>query len=245
MKKVVSSLMFVLTFGVALSAAVTLTITFQSPEVECTVDGANVSVAYTVGSSNASPTTVVETLTDSNGATKKTRSYVISDESVAGGWIMGGRTKTYDATFQAAGLADGDYSLEVCVTQPGSGGNPEKKVCQSQPITVNCVEALVNPCANTAPFGEVTANTRIRVTAAAQIQFKGDFGPVAFVEITDASGFYKSASVPQSGDSCNYHANWKFNTGDGADIYGNNGPGVYTVKVTGNAKTLEFSVTLN
>ena len=245
MKKVASSFVFVLAVGVALSAAVTLTVVFQSPEVECTVDGANVSVAYTVGSSNASPTTIVETLTDSNGATKKTTSYVISDESAAGGWIIGGRTKSYDATFQAAGLADGDYSLEVCATQPGSGGNPDKKVCQSQPVTINCGEALVNPCANTAPFGEVVGNTRIRATATAQIQFKGNFGPWALVEISDASGFYTSAYVQQSGDSCNYHANWKFTTADGADIYGNNGPGVYTVKVTGNAKTLEFSVTLN
>jgi hypothetical protein len=51
--------------------------------------------------------------------------------------------------------------------------------------------------------------------------------------------------VVRAGDSCNYHANWKFTNDSGADIYGNNGDGVYTVTVTGNNQTpLEFSVTL-
>lgn len=245
MKKVVFSLVFVLTVGVALSAAVTLTLAFQSPEVECAPGGANVSVDYTIGSTAASPTTVVETLTDANGVTKKTNQYIISGSNVAGGWIVGGRTKTFDATFQAAGLADGEYSLEVCVTQAGSDGNPDKQICQTTPITVNCWEAAVNPCANTAPFGEVVGNTRINPNATAQIQFQGDFGPGAMVEITDASGFYRSAYIERNGDSCTYHANWKFTTDSGADFYGNNGAGVYTVKVTGNGKTLEFSVTLS
>lgn len=54
-----------------------------------------------------------------------------------------------------------------------------------------------------------------------------------------------SADISRNGDSCTYHANWKFTTESGADIYGNNGPGVYTLTITGNGKTLQFSTTLN
>ena len=82
-------------------------------------------------------------------------------------------------------------------------------------------------------------------TSNAQIQFEGDFGPTAHLEITDSNGaFVGAADIKRNGDSCNYHANWKFTNGSGADIYGNNGPGVYALKVTGNGKTLDISTTL-
>jgi hypothetical protein len=44
-------------------------------------------------------------------------------------------------------------------------------------------------------------NDKISVNAAAQIQFRGNFGPTSFVEITDANGFYRSAAVGRAGDS--------------------------------------------
>jgi hypothetical protein len=246
MRKPAVALALVMVGGIAAWAAVTLTIAFGSPNVDCTINGATVTLDYTIGSTDASPSAVVETLRDSSNVTKKANSYNIAGSNVPGGWIVAGRIKTFDATFQATGLADGDYSLEVCVTQAGSGGNADKKVCQTKTITVNCGQVVVNPCANTAPFGEVLGNKHISDNSTAQIQFEGDFGPTAHLEITDANGAYVgSADINRNGDSCTYHANWKFTNGSGADIYGNFGPGVYTLKVTGNGKTLEFSTTLN
>ena len=246
MRKRAVALALVVMGGITAWAAVTLTIGFDSPNVECTIDGATVSVQYTIGSTDAAPSTVFETLRDSSNVTKKTNSYNISGSNVAGCWIVAGRVKTYDATFQATGLADGDYLLEVCVTQAGSGGNAAKQLCQTKAITVNCGEVLANACANTAPLGEVLGNKHISDNSTAQIQFEGDFGSIAHLEITDSDGAYVgSADISRNGDSCTYHANWKFTNGNGADIYGNHGPGVYTLKVTGNGKTLEFSTTLN
>ena len=129
-------------------------------------------------------------------------------------------------------------------TQPGSGGNPDKTVCNSETIVVNCAEIISNPCASAAPFGEVVGNNKITDHSTAQINFEGDFGYVAHVEISNANGFFRSADVNRNGESCNYHANWKFTNEAGADMFGNDGPGVYAVKVTGNGNTLEFSVTL-
>jgi hypothetical protein len=141
-------------------------------------------------------------------------------------------------------LHDGDYTLDVCATQAGSGGNSDKTVCKTQAIVVACAQADVNPCASEAPFGEVVGNTQIKPHATAQIQFRGNFGSSAWVEIR-AEGFYRSASIGRNGESCTYHANWKFNNESGADFIGNAGAGVYTVKVSGNANTLEFPVTLS
>ena len=246
MKKAAIVLTLVMGGTIGAWAAVSLTIAFGAPEVQCADGGANVTVDYTVSSTDAAPSTVVETLRDSSNVVKKTNSYNIVGTNVAGGWTVGGRTKTHDSTFQTIALADGDYTLEVCVIQAGAGGNPDKKVCQSVPVTVHCQEAIVNPCANTAPFGEVTGNTHISATATAQILFSGDFGPSAYVVIKDSDGIEVGhALVNRSGDSCNYHANWKFMTGSGADIYGNHGEGNYNVVVDGNFKHLEFSVILN
>ncbi len=246
MRKPAIALALVVIGAITALAAVTLTITFGDPNIECTIDGANLSVDYTIGSTDASSSTVVETLRDSSNVTKKANSYNISGSNVPGGWVVAGRIKTKDATFQATGLADGDYSFEVCITQAGSGGNASKQLCQTKTITVNCGEAVVNPCANTAPFGEVLGNRHIGDTSTAQIQFEGDFGAIAHLEISDSDGAYVgSADINRNGESCTYHANWKFTNGSGADIFGNHGTGVYTLKVTGNGKTLEFSTTLN
>ena len=188
---------------------------------------------------------MTETLTDGSNVTVATRAYTILSGNVAGGWTFAGRTKTHDGLFQNGGLVDGTYSLQVCVSQAGSGGNENKTVCKTESIIVACAAQIVNPCASTTLHGEVVGNDKISVNAAAQMQFRGDFGPNAFVEISGPNSFYRSASVARSGDSCEYHANWKFTNSSGADFYGNNGAGVYAVKVSGNTNTLEFSVTLS
>jgi hypothetical protein len=244
MKQVVLGLLAVAGGVLTLSAAGTeLSIALGEPTVICP-DG-NVSVSYTIATTAASAAAVTEILTDSTNTTVAERSYDILAGNVPGGWTFAGRTKTYDAVFQANGLNDGTYSLQICATQAGSGGNADKTVCTTQAIVVACGEEIVNPCASAAPFGEVVGNNKISRDAAAQIQFRGNFGPTATMEITNANGFYRSASVAKAGDSCNYHANWKFTTPNGSDVFGNDGAGVYTVTVSGNTQPLlQFSVTL-
>lgn len=246
MKKVVLVLAIVVGAAAATWAqgqGTALSIAFDSPSVACP-DG-NVTVDYTISTTAASAATVEVTLSGPAGFTPISGSYAILSGNVPGGWINAGRLKTFDGSFQASGLDDGTYSLQVCATQAGSGGNPDKTICRSQSIIVNCLEAEVNPCATVTPFGEVTHNTQISSSATAQIQFSGNFGVSANVEITGPNDFSTAGSVGRNGDSCNYHANWKFNNPSGADFFGNGGAGVYTVRVTGNGLALEFPVTLN
>jgi hypothetical protein len=237
MKKAAAVLAIVLAAGPAAWAAGTvLSLSFAEPIVTCP-DG-NVSAGYTISTTAAAGATVTETLTNASNVTVASKAYTILPGNVPGGWTFAGRTKAYDGVFEYSGLADGTYSLQVCVTQAGSNGNENKFVCSTETIIVACAAQVVNPCASTGPHGEVVGNDRIGVNAAAQIQFRGDFGPTAFVEITGPNSFYRSASITRNGDSCEYHANWKFTNDNGADFYGNNGEG-------GNNKTLEFSVTLS
>jgi hypothetical protein len=59
---------------------------------------------------------------------------------------------------------------------------------------------------------------------AAETEFRGDFGPSALVTVA-GNGFSDSASINQNGSSCTYHANWTFQNANGADLFGDNGPG--------------------
>ena len=242
MKKAIIASAIVISAGVVAFAAgpgTMLTVVFGTPEVACPGDA---TIEYTVTSTSGQAASVVETLT---GSTSLANAYTIKSGNVADGWTIAGRTKTFDHVFHAANLPDGDYTLQVCVTEAGSNGNPGKTVCESQVFTVNCADLVINPCANTAPFGEVLGNTHISHTSAVQIQFAGDFGDYAFIEITGDNNFYASTWVNRNGDSCNYHVNWKFTNPSGADLYGTPQPGVYTAKVTGNNKTLQFPISLN
>ena len=247
MKKAALAIAIALAVGaVTWAAGTALGITFGTPKVDCP-DG-SVTVDYTISTTAADGASVTAKLTDANNVTVGTpNTYSIPAGNVVGGWTFAGRTKTYDGTFQTSGLSDGDYLLQVCVTQAGSVGNPSKTICQTQPIHIACGEQIVNPCASVSPFGEVQGNKNLSDHSTVQIQFEGNFGSSAHVEITDSDGgFVGSANIDRAGESCNYHANWKFTTGDGADIYGNHGPGVYTITITGiNNETYEFAVTLN
>ena len=243
MKKVAIVVGVVLSAAAVGAAGTELSLSFGEPVVSC--PAGDVRVDYTVTSTGAaSAASVTETLTQGQ-TTIQTSNYLVAAGNVndGGGWTFAGRYKTRDGVFQASGLANGSYSLEVCTTQAGSNGNPSKTVCKTLEVVVNCAE-VSNPCASASPIGEVVGNDKIRPFATAQINFRGNFGDTAFVEILDANGFYRSATVGRNGDSCNYHANWKFTTESGSDLYGNNGPGVYTVKVSGNGNTLEFAASL-
>jgi hypothetical protein len=248
MKKAAIALMIVLGAGFAVlaAAATMLTITILSTNVECP-DG-NVTVEYTISSTSGQNAAVTETLTDdATKSTKASRSYnIVAGNNPGVGWTVGGKTKTHDDVFQTTGLLDGDYSLQICVVEAGTNGNPAKTVCQTAPIRVACAEQTVNPCASASPKGEVVGNDRITDHSTAEITFEGNFGQVASLEIKGPDNFYRSFTIPRKGDSCQYHANWKFTTGSGSDVYGNNGPGVYTVTVNGNnSDPLEFSFKLN
>jgi hypothetical protein len=227
-----------------LGAAATLSIAFGAPVVSCALDGGAVSAAYTITASSAGAAVIIETLKDSGGNTVTSKSHTVAAGNVTdgGGWTFAGRTKLYDGTFTTSGLADGEYSLEVCATQAGSQGNPDKSACITEAILVDCLQFAETAC-SAGPFGEVVGNKRIRVAATAQINFRGDFGSEPTVTITGPN-FSETATIRQDGNSCNYHGNWKFTNGQGADIYGNGGPGVYTVLVSGNGKTLTFDVSL-
>jgi hypothetical protein len=241
MKKTTIALTIVLAAGAAAFAAghTILTVVFGTPAIVCPGEA---TVEYTASSTSGQQATVVESLT---GPTAKSSTYVINAGNSAGGWTVAGRTKTFDGVFHATGLADGDYSLQVCVTEAGSNGNPAKTVCETRAFTVNCADAVVNACANVAPFGEVVGNKHIETSSGVQINFDGDFGDYATIEIT-SDNFYASATVNRNGDSCNYHVSWKFTNENGGDIYTTDpAAGVYSAKVTGNGKTLEFPITLN
>jgi hypothetical protein len=227
----------ILVFGaIAAYAAITLSVTFESPTVTCTSNGASVSVGYTTSASDAASTTITETLTNSNNAVLKTNSYVIDGTTYA--WTIGGRLKTFDGTFTDTGLADGTYSLQVCADQKGSNGNPDKQTCSTQSITVACNTTSACPSTINGFFGEVDGNPSIghgNGSGALQIQVSGDFGGSIRIEITGPNSFDRTFTVAENGTSCIYHANWQFTTGtgSGADVSGNGGPGVYSIYVWG------------
>lgn len=76
------------------------------------------SVDYTVGSTDASPSAVVETLRDSSNVTKKTHSYNIIGSNVAAGWInRNGDSCNYHANWKftnGSGADITDLSLSPC-----------------------------------------------------------------------------------------------------------------------------------
>jgi hypothetical protein len=249
MKNVALALTVVLSAATGASAqgnsqGTALSVEFDTVRVSC--PAGDVSVNYTISTTAVNAAAVTTTFSGPAGFTSVVDSFgIAAGIAPAGGWTGSGRTKTYDGTVGVNGLADGSYSLEVCATQAGSNGNPSKTVCRTRTLEVNCADAGWNPCANEQFFGEVVGNTQIRENATAQVQFRGNFGEVALLEISTPDGFYRTASIGRNGNSCNYHANWKFMNESGADISGNAGPGVYTLKVSGDGRAREFSVTLS
>jgi hypothetical protein len=226
------------------AAGTTMTLTFGTPAVTCTSNGGSVTATYTVATTAGDGASVTETLT-LNGNEVASHAFTIASGNIlnGGGWTFAGRTKTYDGTFSASGLANGSYILEVCAVQNGANGNPGKSACQSETVVVSC--GSIDPACASGPFGEVVGNRNISVQAAAQVNFRGDFGDAATLDITGPNGFSAEAIINRDGNSCNYHANWKFTNSSGADIFGNDGPGTYTLVVTGNGHSLTFWATLD
>ena len=245
-RRAAATLFTILVCGAATmwAAGTTMTLTFVTPTVVCAWNGGSVSAPYTIATTAGDGATVTETLS-LNGNEVTSHAFTIASGNVlnGGGWTFAGRTKTYDGAFTANGLADGTYTLEVCAVQNGANGNPGKSACQSETIVVSC-GSVDSACAS-GPFGEVVGNRNIGVQAAAQVNFRGDFGDLATLDITGPNGFSAEAIINRDGNSCNYHANWKFTNASGADIYGNDGPGTYTLVATGNGHVLTFWATLD
>jgi hypothetical protein len=247
LRPIASSVMALALVGAAAAtiraAAPVITLTFGTPSVVCTTSGGSVSAGYTITTTAGDAAAVTETLS-LNGNEVQSHTFTVASGNVlnGGGWTFAGRSKTFDGTFTADGLANGTYTLEVCAAQNGSNGNPGKAVCLSETIVVSC--GSVDPTCSSEPFGEVVGNTHITDHATVQVNFRGDFGDSAILTIVSPAGVAATATINRDGNSCNYHANWKFTNPNGADISGNDGPGVYALTVTGNGHTLTFFVTL-
>lgn len=228
------------------AAAPTMMLTFGVPSVVCTTGGGSVSASYTITTTAGDAAAVTETLS-LNGTDVLSHNLTIASGNVlnGGGWNFAGRTKTFDGTFTASGLPNGEYTLEVCAAQNGSNGNPGKAVCQSETIIVSC-GSVDSACAS-APFGEVVGNPHLNQQAPVEINWKGDFGDSPVLTITGPNtGATVSETINRDGNSCNYHANWKLNDPyRGGDICGNDGAGMYVFTVTGNGHTITFQATVS
>lgn len=229
------------------AAAPVMTLTFGIPTVVCTNSGGSVSASYTIATTAGDAAAVTETLR-LNNTDVLSNSFTIASGNVVngGGWNFAGRaTKTFDGTFTASNLANGEYTLEVCAVQNGANGNPGKSICQSETVVISCGAA--DSACSSRPFGEIVGNPELKQQAPVQINFKGDFGDSALLTISGPNGGgVEPASINRDGNSCNYHANWKLSTPyKGGDIYGNDGPGVYVFTVTGNGNVLTFTAAIN
>ena len=219
--------------AVVVYGAISLSVSFSDPTIACNSDGtATVTFGYTVTSGDSSAATV----TGSVDAGTPFALTGINAGSGTGAWTINGSTKTADGSYSTT-LTDGQHTFTVCATQPGSGGNPDKTGCATQTVTINC--PATSGCDTTEVFGEVPANKNLCLAnGTIQIQFRGNFGETANLEIDGPNNFSLAVAVNRAGDSCNYHYNWDPGTGNG-------GAGGYTFKVTGNNQPeLDFTATL-
>lgn len=219
--------------GIAYAAGTSLSVSFSAPSIVCNgTEGASVTFYYTVTSTGAADAAVVTGQINS-GPVFSITTIAAGNVNTGGGWTFSGRDKTFSGTYQTT-LANGTYTFTVCATQNGANGNPNKSACNSETVVINCATDALT-CANTAPFGEVPHNTNLcSASGQIEIQFRGDFGAAANLEITGPNGFSFSTTVDRAGDSCNYHYNWNPRPAGGT---GNGGAGTYTFTATGNNQT--------
>lgn len=219
--------------GLVVYADTVVSVAFSDPTITCNASGtgATVTFNYTVTSNSSSAATVTGAIDD--GTPFALPGIATTD------WTCGSpcNTKTAEGTYTTT-LTNGTHTFEVCATQPGSGGNPDKTGCETQTVVVNCSPASTG-CSSKV-FGEVPANKNLcSASGKIEIQFSGDFGPTATLEIDGPNDFSTSFPVDRAGASCNYHYNWDPGTGNG-------GPGNYSFKVTGTGLSgeLDFTATL-
>jgi hypothetical protein len=84
-----------------------------------------------------------DVLVSTDGGATFTQQVTISD------WSHSGRNKSAELTLSETLLANTATQFKVCVTQPGSNGDPDKSACANKSITPSCVAACVpdgGPC---------------------------------------------------------------------------------------------------
>jgi hypothetical protein len=210
--------------AVAGNSGTSLTVTLDAPTVTCNAqgNGATVSIDYTVLSTGSADS--AEMTVSVNGVISALPTIKSGSITDGGGWTMGGRTKTAEGTFTTE-LPNGTYNVFVCANQSTNPGRISKMACSATAaVVVNCTSP--SACANVGPFGEVPANKNLCAgngNGNIQIQFRGDFGPVAMLLVQGPGGFAMNVPVERAGDSCNYHYNW--DPADGQQ------PGIYTFSV--------------
>lgn len=211
-----------------------LAVIVDTPMVDCHSDGngADVTAAYTVVSTGSADS--ADVVASIGGVNYDLPTIASGNADNGGGWTFSGRTKTAEGTFTTS-LPNGEYTLTICVTQSGANGRLPKQVCSAPvAVTIYCTPDS-EPCAKVGPFGEVPHNKNLCKTNTSniEIQFRGDFGEQASLEISGPSGFFLPVLVDRAGESCNYHYNW--------NPPANQAPGTYTFTVNG---TLTFSADL-
>lgn len=213
-----------------------LTVQTNTPSVSCAVNGsgADVSLLYTVVSTGSADSANLVMIV--NGAESSLGTIASGNVNEGGGWTFAGRTKLAEG---AAGgfYGNGSYTFQVCATQSGAHGREVKRAC-SEPVTVTVDCIVPSSCPVSEFYGEIVSNPQMcngNGPAKIQVQFRGDFGSSATLDISGPNGYQHSVVVSRSGDSCNYHYNWDL----GRDPSG----GVYTLSVNGD--DLVYGVTLS
>lgn len=214
--------------GLAYAAGTALSISFGTPSIACNGDGtADVSFTYTVTSSGAADAATVSGQLD-GGTVTNIATIASGNVNDGGGWTFGGRYKTYVGHVDLTEVSEGSHTYTVCVDQAGSGGNPDKHVCESVSFSVDCDPA--DACSNTSVYGELPHNKNLcSANGHIEVQFHGSFGDTANLTITGPNDFSFSTTVNRAGDSCNYHYNWNPRPDGGT---GNGGAGDYTFTIT-------------
>jgi hypothetical protein len=220
--------------AVVYAAGTSLSVLIDSVSYNC--DNGSVLVQYTVRSTAAADAaTVTATIAGVDQGTIQT--IASGNVNDGGGWVFSGRNKSAEGSYTTSiALANGSYTVEVCATQAGSNGNPDKTACASTTLVVACG---ASPCSGEA-FGEIPANKNLcKANGHINFQFRGDFGETATLVITGPDGNWVSDQIPvgRDGLSCNYHYNWDPGTDNG-------GAGTYSFKVTGNGHELTYGADL-
>jgi hypothetical protein len=215
-----------------------LSVLVDDPVVTCAAGGgsATVDITYSVASTAAADAASI-TLQIIGDASSIDAAAIASGCVADGGdWTCNGRTKTADRSYSTT-LANGTYTIQICATQNGSGGRLPKTACsQIKNITVDCPVELPAPACPSSYFGEFSGNTNLCNGSPIQVNFTGDFGETATLNITGPD-YSDTISVDRDGDSCNYHASWDAN-GPGKPV-AIHGEYTFTVNGTTVTKTLD------
>lgn len=218
-----------------------LTVMVDTPTVDCLSDGtgADVNLLYSVVTTGAAGETDLTLVID--GEESEIGTIASGNVEDGGGWTFDGRTKTAEGSVTGF-YENGGYTFQICATQDGGGREPKSACSEPVTVTVECLggggDGGDEGCPVSEFFGELVSNPKMcngRGQVKIQIQFRGDFGSFATLDIEGPEGYRLSEVVPRNGNSCTYHHNWNL----GKQPSG----GVYTIVVNGGE--LVYGLTLS